>query len=103
MGTRRPRALFLHTLPHVALAETSAASRWVTDSAAGMTAIVTGRKTHNGVRAHPSSETTRSRCALENVRRDDDHTGEDVLARRPAALTARVHAPFVRSLVSYEV
>lgn len=45
----RPHALFLHTMPHVALADTSTASQWVSDSAAGMTAIVTGRKTHNGV------------------------------------------------------
>jgi alkaline phosphatase len=45
----RPHALFLHTMPHVALVDTSTASQWVTDSAAGMTAIVTGRKTHNGV------------------------------------------------------
>jgi alkaline phosphatase len=36
-------------MAHIALAETSSASQWVTDSAAGMTAIVTGRKTHNGV------------------------------------------------------
>lgn len=44
-----PRRLFIHRMPHIALMETSAASSWVTDSAAGMTAIVTGRKTHNGV------------------------------------------------------
>jgi alkaline phosphatase len=44
-----PRRLFIHRMPHIALMETSAASAWVTDSAAGMTAIVTGRKTHNGV------------------------------------------------------
>jgi alkaline phosphatase len=48
-ATGSPRGLFLHTLPHVALSETSSASEWVTDSAAGMTAIVTGRKTHDGV------------------------------------------------------
>jgi alkaline phosphatase len=36
-------------MPHIGLSETSAASDWVTDSAAGMTAIVTGQKTHNGV------------------------------------------------------
>jgi alkaline phosphatase len=36
-------------LPYVALVDTSAADAWVTDSAAGMTAIVTGRKTNNGV------------------------------------------------------
>jgi alkaline phosphatase len=33
----------------MALVDTSAADVWVTDSAAGMTAIVTGRKTNNGV------------------------------------------------------
>ena len=41
--------LFIQKMPHLALSETSSASRWVTDSAAGMTAIVTGEKTHNGV------------------------------------------------------
>jgi alkaline phosphatase len=44
-----PQRLFIHKMPHIALAETASASRWVTDSAAGMTAIVTGHKTHNGV------------------------------------------------------
>ena len=42
-------ALFLQRFPHVALSDTSTASQIVTDSAAGMTAIVTGQKTHNGV------------------------------------------------------
>ena len=36
-------------MPYVALVETSSASEWVTDSAAAMTAMVTGHKTHNGV------------------------------------------------------
>ncbi len=45
----RPLQLFVQKMPHIALMETSSASSWVTDSAAGMTAIVTGRKTHNGV------------------------------------------------------
>ncbi len=48
-GYNEPRRLFIQTMPHIALAETSSASEWVTDSAAGMTAIVTGHKTHNGV------------------------------------------------------
>jgi alkaline phosphatase len=43
----RPLSLFVHSMPHVALSETSARDAWVTDSAAGMTAIVTGRKTNN--------------------------------------------------------
>jgi alkaline phosphatase len=45
----KPHAFFIHTLPNLGLSETSSASDWVTDSAAGMTAIVTGQKTHNGV------------------------------------------------------
>ena len=48
-GYGEPQALYVHRMPHTALMETSAASAWVTDSAAGMTAIVTGQKTHNGV------------------------------------------------------
>jgi alkaline phosphatase len=52
-----PQKLYLHTMPYIALSETSSASRWVTDSAAGMTAIVTGVKTHNGVIAQsPAAE-----------------------------------------------
>ncbi|MBM3740457.1 MAG: alkaline phosphatase [Acidobacteria bacterium] len=41
--------LFIQSWPNVALSDTSTASSWVTDSAAGMTAIVTGVKTHNGI------------------------------------------------------
>jgi alkaline phosphatase len=48
-GHDAPQKLFLQHLPHIALSETSAANSWVTDSAAGMTAIVTGHKTNNGV------------------------------------------------------
>jgi alkaline phosphatase len=48
-GYGEPRKLFVQSWPHVALSDTSTASNWVSDSAAGMTAIVTGVKTHNGV------------------------------------------------------
>jgi alkaline phosphatase len=51
----RPHILFIQHLPHMALVETSTASQWVTDSAAGMTAIVTGKKTHNGVLSQSDS------------------------------------------------
>ena len=47
-GYNQPRKLFVQNMRNIALMETSAASDWVTDSAAGMTAIVTGRKMHNG-------------------------------------------------------
>jgi len=46
---REPQALFIQHMPHIALMDTSAVDRWVTDSAAGMSAIVTGQKTDNGV------------------------------------------------------
>jgi alkaline phosphatase len=45
----KPQSLFIQQMPNIGLSDTSAASAWVTDSAAGMTAIVTGHKTHNGV------------------------------------------------------
>ncbi len=45
----QPQKLFIQSMPHIALMDTSAADVWVTDSAAGMTAIVTGQKTNNGV------------------------------------------------------
>lgn len=44
-----PQKLFIQSMPHIALMDTSAADSWVTDSAAGMSAIVTGQKTNNGV------------------------------------------------------
>ena len=48
-GYQKPQSLYIQSWPHYALSDTSTASQWVTDSAAGMTAIVTGVKTHNGV------------------------------------------------------
>jgi alkaline phosphatase len=51
----RPHMFFIQHMPFMALVETSTASQWVTDSAAGMTAIVTGVKTHNGVLSQSDS------------------------------------------------
>jgi alkaline phosphatase len=45
----RPQSLFIQSMPHFALSDTSSLNCWVTDSAAGMTAIVTGHKTDNGM------------------------------------------------------
>jgi alkaline phosphatase len=47
--------LFLQHMPHIGLSDTTTASELVTDSAAGMTAIVTGQRTHNGVLALSAS------------------------------------------------
>ena len=49
MAHDRPLALFIQSMPHIGLSETSARNRWVTDSAAGMTAIMSGNKTDNGM------------------------------------------------------
>jgi len=48
-GYGAPGKLYIQQLPYIGLSETSPAGGWVTDSAAGMTAIVTGQKTRNGV------------------------------------------------------
>ena len=48
-ATGDPQGLYVHLMPHFGLSDTSSASSWVSDSAAGMTAIVTGEKTNNGV------------------------------------------------------
>ncbi len=48
-GYGATRQLFVQSMPHIGLSDTSSASAWVSDSAAGMTALVTGKKTHNGV------------------------------------------------------
>src|SRR5512146_1710550 len=50
-----PQSLFIQHMPQIGLSDTSAADVWVTDSAAGMTAIVTGQKTNNGVISESSA------------------------------------------------
>jgi alkaline phosphatase len=96
-----PRRLFLHTMPHIGLAETSSASEWVTDSAAGMTAIVTGHKTHNGVLSQSDSAVRRTRdgeplkTILEYAEERGLSTGivsnSSVLSATPAACYAHVN------------
>src|ERR1051325_1804539 len=47
-GYNDAQKLYIQHMPHIGLSDTSASNTWVTDSAAGMTAIVTGTKTYNG-------------------------------------------------------
>jgi alkaline phosphatase len=54
-GYGEPRRLFIQRLPHIGLSETSSASQLVSDSASGMTAVVTGQRTHNGVISQSAS------------------------------------------------
>lgn len=48
-GYGEPLKLFVQSWPHMGLMDTTTATAYVSDSAAGMTAIVTGVKTQNGV------------------------------------------------------
>jgi alkaline phosphatase len=48
-GYGKPQQLFIQHMPYIGLSDTSPSGGFVTDSAAGMTAIVTGQKTRNGV------------------------------------------------------
>ncbi len=98
---QQPRRLFLQNMPHIALSETSSASRWVTDSAAGMTAIVTGHKTHNGVIAQSDAAVRGSKdgkplkTILEYAEERGLSTGvvsnSSVLSATPAACYAHVN------------
>jgi alkaline phosphatase len=54
-GYGAPRRLFVQRMPHIALSDTSSASHFVTDSAAGMTAIVTGHKVNNNMVAQSAN------------------------------------------------
>jgi len=49
LGYGVPQKLYVQSWSHIGLSDTSTASEWVSDSAAGMSAIMTGQKTHNGV------------------------------------------------------
>lgn len=54
-GYGAPRHLFVQQMPQIALSDTSTAEEFVSDSAAGMTAIVTGVKTRNEVISQSAS------------------------------------------------
>ena len=47
-GYGEPRSLYIQSMPHLALADTSTAKEWVTGGAACASAWATGRKTRNG-------------------------------------------------------
>lgn len=49
LAYQAPQQLHVQAWPHVGLSDTSPARGFVADSASGMSAIVTGVKTHNGV------------------------------------------------------
>lgn len=48
-GYNAPQKLYIQSWPYIGLSDTSPVGKWVSDSAAGMTALMTGQKTLNGV------------------------------------------------------
>lgn len=100
-GYNEPRRLFVQHMPFIGLSETSTASEWVTDSAAGMTAIVTGTRTHNGVLSEGPDAVRGSRhgAPLKTVLDyAEEHglstgliTNDAVAGATPAALYARAN------------
>jgi len=100
-GYGAPRKLFLQRMPHIGLSDTSAVPHFVSDSAAGMTAIVTGQKTHNGVIAQSAaaqrgvSDGTPLKTILEFAEERGLSTGiitnDAVTGATPAALYAKAN------------
>ena len=100
-ATGTPRGLSIQKMPHIALSDTTTASQLVTDSAAGMTAIVTGQRTHNGVIAQGpdavrgKSDGTPLKTILEYAEQRGLATGlvtnDSMTGATPASLYAHVN------------
>lgn len=100
-GYGEGRRLFVQRMPHIGLSETATASQFVTDSAAGMTAIVTGQRTHNGVIGQGADavrgvrDGTPLKTILEYAEEHGLATGlisnDSLAGATPAALYAKVH------------
>jgi alkaline phosphatase len=100
-GYGAPRRLFVQRMPYIALADTSSAQEMVTDSAAGMTAIVTGRRTANGVLSQSAAAVRGQRdgepleTILEHAEKRGLATGivtnDSIAGATPAALYAKAN------------
>ena len=66
-GFNEPNKLFVQNMPHMGLMDTSAAGEWVTDSAAAMSAIVTGQKTDNEVLSKSAAAGGKGRVPLKTI------------------------------------
>ena len=112
-GYGAPRKLFVQRMPHIGLSETSAVPHFVTDSAAGMTAIVTGEKTRNGFIAQSASGTRGKqdgaplKTILEHAEERGLATGiitnDAVSGATPAALYAKANERASTALIFTQV
>ena len=100
-GYGGPRKLFVQRMAHIGLSDTTSTPTFVTDSAAGMTAIVTGQKTGNGIIAQSASAERRVRdgaplkSILEHAEERGLSTGlitnDALTGATPAALYAKAN------------
>jgi alkaline phosphatase len=100
-GYGAARRLFVQQMPHIALSDTSTAQEMVTDSAAGMTAIVTGQRTNNGVLSQSAAAVRGQRDGepLETILEHAEERGlatglvtnDSIAGATPAALYAKVN------------
>ena len=100
-GHGAARRLFVQQMPHIGLSDTSAAQQLVTDSAAGMTAIATGHRTHNGVISQSEAAVRGQRdgeplktileCAEERGLATGIVTNDSLAGATPAALYAHAN------------
>lgn len=94
--------LFVQRMPHIGLSDTSTAAEVVTDSAAGMTAIVTGVRTRNAVISQSADavpgSTTEGEPLKSILEYAEEHglatgfvTNDAITGATPAALYAKVN------------
>jgi alkaline phosphatase len=112
-GYGAARRLFVQRMPNIALSDTSSASGYVTDSAAGMTAIVTGQRTNNGVISQSASgqrgvsDGEPLKSILEYAEEHGLSTGiitnDSVTGATPAALYAKANERAESALIFQQV
>ncbi len=112
-GYGAPRRLFVQRMPNIGLSDTMPTDSFVSDSAAGMTAIVTGQKTKNGVIAQ-SAEAQRKvtdgkplKTILEYAEERGMSTGiitnDAVTGATPATLYAKVNERGMTSAIYQQI
>ena len=112
-GYGAPRRLFIQRMPNIGLSDTSPVDSYVTDSAAGMTAIVTGQKTKNGVLSQAAdvqrkvADGKELKTILEHAEERGMSTGiitnDAVTGATPAALYAKANDRGLTSAIYQQI
>jgi alkaline phosphatase len=112
-GYGAPMRLFVQRMANIGLSDTSPVGSYVTDSAAGMTAIVTGQKTRNGVISQSATAERKVRdgeplkTILEYAEERGLSTGiitnDAITGATPAALYAKANDRGMTSLIFQQI